>query len=263
MYEVFAYPCMKFLAPDSFLFSQIVSERTERLNERGEVLIALDEESLSRALATLQEAGVEAIAISLLFSFTNPLHEQRAVKAARATGVYVSASCEVLPEFREYERTSTVVLNAYVGPLIERYLLRLAPALPEAAVLRIMQSTGGSISSAMAQREAARTLLSGPAAGVVGAAYVARSAGFSQIISFDIGGTSTDVALVDGTITETTSGTIGGYPTKLPMIDIHTVGAGGGSVAWFDLGGPYAWVRYRSALTPDRLRMDVEERKRL
>jgi N-methylhydantoinase A len=212
-------------------------EVAERLNERGEVLLALDEHSLCAALETLQEAGVEAIAISLLFSFANPAHEQRVVAAARATGLYVSASSEVLPEFREYERTSTVVLNAYVGPLIERYLARLEQTLPEATVLRIMQSNGGSISSATARREAARSLLSGPAAGVVGAAYVARAAGCERIISLDIGGTSTDVALVDGALTETTAGSVGGYPTKLPMIDIHTVGAGGGSVAWFDLGG--------------------------
>ncbi|HZR40473.1 MAG TPA: hydantoinase/oxoprolinase family protein [Ktedonobacteraceae bacterium] len=212
-------------------------EVTERLDERGEVLVALDEDSLVTALTTLQEAGVEAIAISLLFSFANPLHEQRVAEAARSTGMYVSASCEVLPEFREYERTSTVVLNAYVGPLIERYLARLERSLPEQALLRIMQSNGGSISSSTARREAARTLLSGPAAGVVGAAFVAQAAKNAQIISLDIGGTSTDVALVDGAITETTSGTVGGYPTKLPMIDIHTVGAGGGSIAWFDLGG--------------------------
>jgi N-methylhydantoinase A len=185
----------------------------------------------------LQKQDVDAVAISLLFSFVNPAHEQRVAEAVRATGRYVSASCEVLPEFREYERTSTVVLNAYIGPLIDRYLERLEQELPTHALLRIMQSNGGSISSMMARREAARTLLSGPAAGVVGAAFVARASNFSQIITLDIGGTSTDVALVDDTMTETTEGKIGGYPTKLPMIDIHTVGAGGGSMAWFDLGG--------------------------
>ncbi|MBA2677075.1 MAG: hydantoinase/oxoprolinase family protein, partial [Ktedonobacteraceae bacterium] len=180
---------------------------------------------------------VESIAISLLFSFANPQHEQIVAEAARSTGVYVSASCEVLPEFREYERTSTVVLNAYVGPLIDRYLARVEQSLPESSTLRIMQSNGGSISSTTARREAARTLLSGPAAGVVGAAFVAQASEFTRIITLDIGGTSTDVALVDEAMTETTDGKIGGYPTKLPMIDIHTVGAGGGSIAWFDLGG--------------------------
>ncbi len=212
-------------------------EVEERLNERGEVLIPLNEDSLRTALAGLQEAGVEAIAISLLFSFANPQHEQKVTEAARSTGLYVSASCEVLPEFREYERTSTVVLNAYVGPIIDRYLAQLEQDLPEYTVLRVMQSNGGSISSTTARNEAARTLLSGPAAGVVGAAFVAQAAGISRLIALDIGGTSTDVALVDGAITETTDGEIGGYPTKLPMIDIHTVGAGGGSIAWFDLGG--------------------------
>ncbi|MBV9689322.1 MAG: hydantoinase/oxoprolinase family protein [Ktedonobacteraceae bacterium] len=212
-------------------------EVVERLNERGEVLIPLDENSLKDALRGLQEAGVEAVAVVLLFSFANPEHEERVAQAARETGMYVSASWEVLPEFREYERTSTVVLNAYVGPLIDRYLGRLEQALPKETVLRIMQSNGGSISSTMARREAARTLLSGPAAGTVGAAFVARASDISQIIALDIGGTSTDVSLVDGGITETTDGKVAGYPTKLPMIDIHTVGAGGGSIAWFDLGG--------------------------
>lgn len=213
-------------------------EVVERLDERGQVLVQLDEASLKAAIETLQGAGVEAVAISLLFSFANPAHERMVTEVARATGLYVSASCEVLPEFREYERTSTVVLNAYVGPLIDSYLARLEMDLPEQTTLRIMQSNGGSISSKTARREAARTLLSGPAAGVVGAAFVAEASGFEQIITIDIGGTSTDVALMNNrTITETTNGKIGGYPTKLPMIDIHTVGAGGGSIAWFDAGG--------------------------
>lgn len=212
-------------------------EVIERLNERGEVVIPLDEASLTEAIEALREVGVQAVAISLLFSFANPAHEQRVAEEARKAGFYVSASYEVLPEFREYERTSTVVLNAYVGPLIDTYLQRLEDALPAQTLLRIMQSNGGSILSATARREAARTLLSGPAAGVVGAAFVANASGITQSITFDIGGTSTDVALIDAQIAETTDGSIGGYPTKLPMIDIHTVGAGGGSIAWFDTGG--------------------------
>jgi N-methylhydantoinase A len=213
------------------------AEVVERLDERGNVLIELDEASLAAALDLLKTSGVEAIAISLLFSFANPEHERRVAEAARALGVYVSASCDVVPEFREYERTSTVVLNAYVGPLIDRYLERLEAALPDAAILRIMQSNGGSISSATARREAARTLLSGPAAGVVGAAFVARASGIERIITLDIGGTSTDVAVVDGAALETTSGKVAGYPIKLPLLDIHTIGSGGGSRAWFDVGG--------------------------
>ncbi|HCI79995.1 MAG TPA: 5-oxoprolinase, partial [Ktedonobacter sp.] len=200
-------------------------EVIERLNERGEAIIALDEESVSTAIADLQAQHIEAVAISLLFSFTNPAHEQRVAEAVRKAGFYVSASYEVLPEFREYERTSTVVLNAYVGPLIDRYLARLEQAIPEHTTLRIMQSNGGSISSTTARREAARTLLSGPAAGVVGAAFVAGASDITRSITLDIGGTSTDVALIDGAITETTDGKIGGYPNKLPMLDIHTVGA--------------------------------------
>jgi N-methylhydantoinase A len=212
-------------------------EVVERLNERGEVMTPLDEASLKEAIDTLQKEHVDAIAVCLLFSFANTEHERKVTEAARAASFYVSASYEVVPEFREYERTSTVVLNAYVGPLIDRYLAKLEEVLPRDIPFRIMQSNGGSISSATARQMAARTLLSGPAAGVVGAAFVAEAAGFKRAITLDIGGTSTDVALIDGAITEATDGKIGGYPTKLPMIDIHTVGAGGGSIAWFDVGG--------------------------
>ncbi|MGA7673223.1 MAG: hydantoinase/oxoprolinase family protein [Nitrolancea sp.] len=212
-------------------------EVTERLDELGDVLIPLDDDSVDEAVSTLARAGVDSVAVCLLFSFANPDHERRVALAARGAGLHVSASFEVLPEFREYERTSTVVLNAYVAPIMDRYLGRLEQSLPGAATFRIMQSNGGSISATTARQEAARTLLSGPAAGVVGAAYVASAAGFDRSISFDMGGTSTDVALIEGDVTETTDGSIGGHPTKLPMIDIHTVGAGGGSIAWFDSGG--------------------------
>jgi N-methylhydantoinase A len=212
-------------------------EVRERLDERGAVLTPLDPDSIDEAITILKLAEVESVAVCLLFSFANPAHEQAVVEAARAAGFHVSASSEVLPEFREYERTSTVVLNAYVAPIMDRYLGELERSLPDAAPLRIMQSNGGSISAATARREAARTLLSGPAAGVVGAAYVASASGFEHAITFDMGGTSTDVALIDGELTETTDGTIGDFPTRLPMIDIHTVGAGGGSIAWFDTGG--------------------------
>ncbi|HRA30610.1 MAG TPA: hydantoinase/oxoprolinase family protein [Thermomicrobiales bacterium] len=212
-------------------------EVIERLDERGGVMTPLDAESVTRAVQAMVDSGVRSVAVCLLFSFANPAHEEAVAAAARAAGLHVSASFEVLPEFREYERTSTVVLNAYVGPLMDRYLARLEEALPDGLPLRIMQSNGGSISAATARREAARTLLSGPAAGVVGAAFVGGASGFSQTITFDMGGTSTDVALIDGAVGETTDGQIGGHPTRLPTIDIHTVGAGGGSIAWFDLGG--------------------------
>ncbi len=212
-------------------------EVVERLDERGGVLVPLDLASVESAIQALKVAAVESVAVCLLFSFANPAHERAVTEEARAAGFHVSASYEVLPEFREYERTSTVVLNAYVGRLMDGYLDRLRSALPAGTTLRIMQSNGGSISAETARREAARTLLSGPAGGVVGAAFVADASGFSQAIGFDMGGTSTDVALIDGAITETTDGMIAGFPIKLPMIDINTVGAGGGSIAWFDAGG--------------------------
>jgi N-methylhydantoinase A len=212
-------------------------EARERLDERGQVLTPLDPASVSGALATLARERVESVAICLLFSFVNPEHEHTIADQARTLGLHVSASADVLPEFREYERASTVTLNAYVGPIIDRYLARLERGLGPDIPLRIMQSNGGSISAGAARREAARTLLSGPAAGVVGAAYIAKASGFDQVISFDMGGTSTDVAYVAGAIAETSEGSIGGYPMRLPMIDIHTIGAGGGSLAWFDTGG--------------------------
>jgi N-methylhydantoinase A/oxoprolinase/acetone carboxylase beta subunit len=166
-------------------------------------------------------------------------------------------SSEVLPEYREFERWSTTVVNAYVAPLIDRYLARLEQEVsrlrPAAATSRrsrtggrgqaavgrlsIMQSNGGSISSALARAEAVRTVLSGPAAGVVGAQAVARDAGFPRVISFDMGGTSTDVSLVDGRIATSTESRVGDFPVRLPVIDIHTVGAGGGSIAFVDSGG--------------------------
>ena len=212
-------------------------EAHERLDEQGRTLVPLDQASVAEALAVLRREQVDSVAICLLFSFVNPEHEHAIAEQVRAAGLYVSASADVLPEFREYERTSTVVLNAYVGPIVDRYLGQLKRDLPPETPIRVMQSNGGSISATTARREAARTLLSGPAAGVVGATVMATASGFDQIISFDMGGTSTDVAHMAGAIAETTEGSIGGYPMRLPMIDIHTVGAGGGSIAWFDTGG--------------------------
>jgi N-methylhydantoinase A len=225
-------------------------EVIERLDERGNVLTALDDESVAKAVDAAKSAGVDSVAICLLFSFANPEHERYVTKQVRAAGLSASASHEVLPEFREYERTSTVVLNAYVAPLMDRYLGNLEQALPEGTPFRIMQSNGGSISAAVARSEAARTLLSGPAAGAVGVSYVAEASGFNQTISFDMGGTSSDVALIDGNVTETTDGRVGGHPSRLPMIDIHTVGAGGGSIAWFDAGGALKVGPYSAGASP-------------
>ncbi|MCB0021363.1 MAG: hypothetical protein KDE09_26385, partial [Anaerolineales bacterium] len=148
----------------------------------------------------------------------------------------ISLSSEILPEYREFERTATTVINAYVSPLMNRYLDRLAAGVAPRP-LTIMQSNGGIISAATAGGEAARTCLSGPAGGVVGARFVAAAAGYEQIITFDMGGTSTDVALCDGRLPTTTEGSIADLPLRLPIIDIHTVGAGGGSLAYLDAGG--------------------------
>ncbi|WP_448574502.1 hydantoinase/oxoprolinase family protein [Thermomicrobium sp.] len=212
-------------------------EVRERLDERGGVLVPLVDDDLHSVVAELRLAGVESVAVCLLFSFVNPEHEKRVAEFLRARGFLVSASHEISPEYREYERTSTTVLNAFVAPVMGQYLERLAASLPAGCALGIMQSNGGLVSAAVAGRQAVRTILSGPAAGAIGARAVAARSGFSRVISFDMGGTSTDVCLIDGTPSERSEGEIAGYPVRVPMLDMHTVGAGGGSIAWFDTGG--------------------------
>jgi N-methylhydantoinase A len=195
---------------------------------------------VDQVLRELLADDVESVAVCLLFSFLNPAHEQlvrqRIAELGGERAPHVSLSSEVLPEFREYERTSTTTINAYVAPLLGRYLGKLEHELGGRR-LRIMQSNGGAISAEAARRLAARTALSGPAGGVVGAFEAARRAGFEQAITFDMGGTSTDVSLCPGRIQETAEGSIAGLPLRLPIIDIHTVGAGGGSIARLDAGG--------------------------
>ena len=174
---------------------------------------------------------------SFLFSFLNPVHEEMLARrlAELPNGPFISISSKILPEFREYERTSTVVVNSYVGPVMARYLTQLESVLGRG--LRIMQSSGGSITASLAAEQPVRTILSGPAGGVVGAFYTGVQAGYPDIITLDMGGTSTDVSLCPGRIKETTSANLGGYPVSVPMIEIHTVGAGGGSIARVDAGG--------------------------
>lgn len=211
-------------------------EVAERVNHRGEPIRPLDPVSLGPLTRQLQAAGVTSVAVCLLFSFLYPQHEQLITDHLRRAGFFVSPSSEVLSEFREYERTSTTVVNAYVSPVMDRYLARLEH---ESGVkdFRVMQSNGGSITAAQARREAVRCVLSGPAGGVVGARYVAEAAGFSQILTFDMGGTSTDVSLCAGAAQVTSEAEIGGMPVRIPMLDIHTVGSGGGSIASVDAGG--------------------------
>jgi N-methylhydantoinase A len=205
----------------------------ERVVASGEVIEPLDERELDALVEKLRRAEIEAVAISLLFSFLHPEHEERIASALASLGVPLSISSRILPEYREYERTSTVVINAYLQPLMGRYLNRLSTT-----KLRVMQSSGGSISAEVAAIEPVRTILSGPSGGVVGALRAAHSAGIKNVITFDMGGTSTDVALCDsGSIRTTNEATVAGLPVAVSVMDIHTVGAGGGSIARVDEGG--------------------------
>ena len=207
----------------------------ERVGVSGEILESLSEEDLVRLVRKLKRAGVEAVAVSLLFSFVNPEHERRLAEALGALDVPLSISHIILPEYREYERTSTVTINAYLQPLMGTYLNRLQKRAP---ALRVMQSSGGSISATVAAAEPVRTILSGPAGGVVGALRASRAAGLENIITFDMGGTSTDVALSDRSgMRMTREAMVAGLPVAVSIMDIHTVGAGGGSIARVDEGG--------------------------
>jgi N-methylhydantoinase A/oxoprolinase/acetone carboxylase beta subunit len=209
----------------------------ERVDHTGAILEDLSPEAVATLVSLLDEARVDGIAVSFLFSFLNPVHEEMLFEALRQlpNSPFISISSKILPEFREYERTSTVVVNSYVGPVMARYLGELEKSLGQG--LRIMQSSGGSITARLAAEQPARTILSGPAGGVVGAFYTGVQAGYPDIITLDMGGTSTDVSLCPGRIKETTAATLGGYPISVPMIEIHTVGAGGGSIARIDAGG--------------------------
>lgn len=208
----------------------------ERLAADGASIQPLNLADVEELITKLHTLAIESVAVCFLHSYANAWHEQQAAEALRAAGFLVSASAEVLPEYREYERWATTVVNAYVAPLMSRYLARLQQGLGD-SVLRIMQSNGGSISAARASTEAVQTILSGPAAGVVGAQAVAQASGVTRLITFDMGGTSTDVSLLDGAISTTSESLVGDLPVRLPVLDIHTVGAGGGSIAWIDAGG--------------------------
>jgi N-methylhydantoinase A/oxoprolinase/acetone carboxylase beta subunit len=208
----------------------------ERLDATGEPLLAVNDGDVDRLAAELKTLGVDIVAVCLIHAYANPAHERQVAGRLRLAGLTTSISHDVLPEYREYERWSTTVVNAYVTPIIDRYLGALEARLAGSRLL-IMQSNGGSISAGAARAQAVRTVLSGPAAGVVGARTVARAAGFRRIVSFDMGGTSTDVSLIDDAVAMSSDSTIGDFPVRLPVIDIHTVGAGGGSIAYVDSGG--------------------------
>ncbi len=209
---------------------------TERLDCHGNVLDALQPRELEELTEKLNQARIECVAVCLLHSYANPLHEQQVTRHLEQAGFTVSSSHSVLPEYREYERWSTTVVNAYVAPIMSRYLTTLEQGLA-GTQLHIMQSNGGSISAPQARNSAVRTILSGPAAGAIGAQAVARASGFDRVILFDMGGTSTDVSLIDVQLGTTNESTVGDFPVRLPILDIHSVGAGGGSIAYVDSGG--------------------------
>ena len=208
-----------------------------RINAKGEIIKDLSPEEIKKVAKFLKEKKVESVAISFLFSFLNNHHEKEVEKIFRDEGFFVSSSYRIIPEFREFERSSTVVVNAYVMPKVNKYVDFLEKNLTEGDTLRIMQSNGGSISPKTAKEEPVRTVLSGPAGGVVGAFHIGQKIGYKKLITFDMGGTSTDVSLIDEKIPFSTESEIADYPIKVPVIDIHTVGAGGGSIAYIDEGG--------------------------
>ncbi len=216
-------------------------EVPERLDYTGAVLTPLDIRALDAVLDEIVAQKIESVAVCFLYSFINPAHEQavksRILKRGLLLDWQISLSCEVLPEFREYERASTVALDAYVRPVMSRYLQNLEDTLPTESPLLVMKSDGGVISAASARQQAVQTALSGPAAGVIGAFHIAQLAGFDHIITLDIGGTSTDVALCPGTPSRRSEAEIDGLPMRIRVLDIETIGAGGGSIARLDAGG--------------------------
>ncbi len=209
---------------------------SERISADGSVLRGLSPHEKSRLKAFLARERAEAVAVCLLHSYVNPSHEREIGQWLEDLGIPVCLSSEVIPEFREYERFSTTLINAYLVPVVHRYLHRLAKRLPRSSIF-VIQSNGGMLPLRVAGSQAVRTILSGPAAGVMGAWTLSQKLGLSRIITFDMGGTSTDVSLVDGLPSYTRDYQIEGFPVALPVIDIHTVGAGGGSIARVDRGG--------------------------
>ncbi len=214
----------------------------ERVGADGRTLLSPGQREIARMVRKVTSTNPDAVAICLLFSFASPHHERALARALRARGFAVSVSHEVLPEFREFERTATTVVNAYLLPVMGRYLLDTQAVAVRSAPgrrprVRVMQSSGGIVSSSLAAREPVRTILSGPAGGVLGAQFVAERSGFARVISFDMGGTSTDVALLEGGLRTTNESEVAGLPVAVPVLDIHTVGAGGGSLARFDGAG--------------------------
>ena len=215
----------------------------ERLDAKGRVLVPLDEADVRAAVQGLRAQGVSAIAVCYLFSFVNPVHERRTreIVAALAPEINVSLSSDVDPTFREYERLCVTAFDAYLGPVVKRYLAGLADTLRGLGVAApplVMRSRGGIVSAALAARQPVTLFLSGPAGGVIGARFAAERSGVRDFVSLDMGGTSNDVGMVrDGAVLLAAEGSIGPYPVRTPMVDVNAIGAGGGSVAWIDAAG--------------------------
>ncbi len=222
--------------PPPLVLREWTFEITERMDYEGNIVTPLQESELDAIIEELKSQKIQSVAVSFLFSFVNPTHERWVSNRLRAEGFFTTASSEILPEFREYERTSTTAVNAYVSPVLDAYLGQLEQKMVPTE-FHILQSNGGRLSVAQARGHGVRSILSGPAGGVVGAQYLAGLAGFDRILTFDMGGTSTDVSLVHGELHVTTEAEVGGCPIRVPVIDIHTVGSGGGSLATVDAGG--------------------------
>ena len=221
-------------------------EINERVDHFGNVLAPLDVAQLDKVIQILEHYQVESIAVCFLFSFLHPQHEETVADILSDKGYLISTSSEIIPEYREFERISTTVVNAYVSPILDRYLSELELSLP-GSNFQVMQSNGGMIGIKQARQNGVRCILSGPAGGIIGAQNIAASIPGEQpvglgekstkLITFDMGGTSTDVSLINEEPLFTTEALIGGYPIHLPLLDIHTIGAGGGSIAYVDPGG--------------------------
>ena len=229
--------------PELLIRRQLRKEINERVTSDGAVLQTPTEEEIKRVLLDLKSKGVESIAVCFLFSFLNPDNEKIVEKCIKEVwpDVYYSVSSTILPEFREFERLSTTVINSYLGPRMKMYIHNLRQRIKDVGVTvepYITQSNGGVMSISSTIQTPVQTALSGPSAGVMGAIYVAHAAGFDDIITYDMGGTSTDVSLVkDGIAEYTTKRKVCGLPSGVPMIDVHAVGAGGGSIAQIDNAG--------------------------
>ncbi len=227
--------------PAAIVQTQDCYEVIERLDQKGSVLVPLAQRALTETCRQIAAQKYDAIAVCLLFSFLNARHEQKVRETLVATGAFeawqIALSSDVLPEFREYERASTTALEAYVRPIMTRYVQNLRQKLPANVGLYLMKSDGGVMPAERVQERAAHTALSGPAAGVIGAQYLAKMAGYDDIITLDIGGASTDVALCKGDVPLATQQQVDGLPLRLRMLAIETIGAGGGSLARVDAGG--------------------------